>query len=113
MTINPDEFEAGTNVTARARSEKSGGMVVSIRLSADDAEGILALAERSGRSVTDIARQAIRAFIGRGVQSSYTVEVSFGSPPQRTAEETVMPRSDARSERETFGPPVLSQYFPA
>lgn len=109
MTINPDEFEAGTNVTARVRGEKSGGLVLSVRLSSEDSEALLAMAEESRRSVSDIARQAVRAFLKREMPTSYTVEVTFGTPPSRSneTEESPEPRSDAQSQRQTFGPAIL------
>ncbi len=105
MTINPDEFEAGTNVTARVRGEKAGGLVVSVRLSPEDAELLVNMAQESTRTVADLARQAIRAFLKlKGQTISYPVEITYGTPPSNVASS---PSADTHSDRETFGPPVL------
>ena len=104
MTLDPELFEAGTNVTARVRGDKSPGLVLSVRLSAEDAESLLSMAEETGRSVSEIARMAVRAFLNKEKPASYAIEVSYGSPPGLTE---ASPRADVQSDRQTYAPPVL------
>lgn len=107
MTINPEDFEAGANVTSRVRSEKSGGLVVSARLSPEDTERLLTLSDETGRTVSDLARQAIRTFLSRGgLPAAFALEISYGTPPGGVE---ASPRADAVSERETFAPVVLQE----
>ncbi len=104
MTINPDEFEPGTNVTARVRGEKSHGLVISVRLNQEDADALLELAESSGRTLSDLGRMAVRTMLGREKPTAYTLEISYGAPPSHTQ---ATANVDMRSSRETFAPPVL------
>lgn len=105
MTLSQDDFEAGTNVTARVRGEKSGGMVVSVRLAAEDSDRLVELAEETGRTASDLARQAIRSFLKlNGQPISFAVEVTYGTPPSTIDASLV---AETRSDRETFAPTVL------
>lgn len=69
MNTEPEEFEVGENITDQVdRRSRSSGIVVSVRLAPEDSAKLIDLAEESGKTVSQIARQAIRSFISHGRQ---------------------------------------------
>src|SRR3989304_3325946 len=71
MNTGSQEFEVGENVTDEIvdyRQSRSSGIVVSVRLAPEDSTKLIILAEESGKTVSQIARQAIRSFISRAIQ---------------------------------------------
>jgi len=72
-----DEFQPDEDVTEEfEKPRRSGGMVVSTRIDAEDADKLVALAEESGRTVSQVARQAIRAFVAFGTRRPEAQEVT-------------------------------------
>ena len=100
MTEDIDrEFVLGEEVTHLVRGKRPGSIVLSLRLSSDEIAALSNIAEDEDKTVTQIAREGIRARIERkgnwatpvvsatlGVKGSWTV--SFGPRPQTTGKET-------------------------
>ena len=63
MTIDPKEFVLGEDVTEHVKRTKTPGLVVSARLDRDDAKRLFALAEKTDRTPSQIAREALRRYI--------------------------------------------------
>jgi hypothetical protein len=82
MNLNPEAFEAGENVTEEVRKGKTAGMVVSVRLSPEDSSNLISLAEESGKTVSQVVRQAIRSFLGQNGQHqpSFVPEITGDMP---------------------------------
>jgi predicted DNA-binding protein len=59
-----DEDALGEEVTQEARVKRGAGIVVSVRLSAQEAEQLQILAQTTGKSLSEVAREALRASIG-------------------------------------------------
>ena len=79
--LEPEEFEAGENVTDEVRRSKPGGIVVSVRLSREDSAKLVDLAEDSGKTVSQIARQAIRIFVSQcGQRPTFVPEITGATP---------------------------------
>ncbi|MCL4370385.1 MAG: hypothetical protein M1380_05705 [Chloroflexi bacterium] len=79
--IEPGEFEAGENVTDQVRRNKPGGIVVSVRLAQEDSVRLVDLAEDSGQTISQVARQAIRAFLShRGQRPAFVPEITGSTP---------------------------------
>jgi len=77
----PEEFRAGENVTDRVRRRGPGGIVVSVRLELTDSANLAALAEESGKTVSQIAREAIRVFLAqRGRRPMLVPEITGNTP---------------------------------
>ena len=77
MNVEPEEFEAGENVTDQVRRNKASGIVVSVRLAPEDSIKLIDLAEESGKTVSQVARQAIRSFISQcGRRPSFVPEIT-------------------------------------
>ncbi len=76
-----EEFEAGENVTGQVRRNRAGGIVVSVRLTQEDSARLVGLAEDSGKTVSQIARQAIRAFLSQHWERPVFVPEITGSMP--------------------------------
>ena len=66
MKMESEEFEAGENVTDQVRRNRPTGIVVSVRLTPEDSAKLIDLAEESGKTVSQVAREAIRTFISQG-----------------------------------------------
>lgn len=79
--LEPEEFEAGENVTDKVRRNKSGGIVVSVRLTKEDSDALVRVAEESGKTVSQVARQAIRAFLSQRAQHPTFVPEITGDGP--------------------------------
>jgi predicted transcriptional regulator len=56
-------FEHNENVTEQFEPARSKGMVVSFRLTADDARRLLAIAESQDKSVSQVAREAVQQYL--------------------------------------------------
>lgn len=80
-SLEPEEFEAGENVTNQVRRNKPGGIVVSVRLTPEDSVRLVDLAEDSGKTISQVARQAIRAFLSHLGQRPIFVPEITGSMP--------------------------------
>ena len=81
MNNDVDQFEPGEDVTGEFDvPRRPAGMVVSVRIGPEESEKLLSLAEESGRTVSQVARQAIRSFLAFGGKRSSEVTVS--SDPQ-------------------------------
>lgn len=65
MNLKPEDFEAGENITDKVRRGKPGGMVVSVRLTQEDSVKLVDLAEEIGKTISQVARQAIHSFISQ------------------------------------------------
>lgn len=65
MTVfDPNAYELGEDVTDTVeKSKKAGGMVVSVRLSRDEADRLVEYAEQNDRTVSQVARLALRQFL--------------------------------------------------
>ena len=65
MTLDPSQFELGEDVTAQFEppTKKKSGIVVSVRLSPEDADELLSLSEKTDRTVSQVAREAIRRYL--------------------------------------------------
>ncbi|MDO8473110.1 MAG: hypothetical protein Q7T05_04755, partial [Dehalococcoidia bacterium] len=61
------------------RRGKSTGIVVSVRLAPEDSGKLVDLAEESGKTVSQVAREAIRAFISQDRQHPKFVPEITGS----------------------------------
>jgi hypothetical protein len=80
MSRELDDYEPGEDVTEEFEpTRRPAGIVVSVRLGAEDAEKLVELAEESGRTVSQVARQAIRAFVAFGGRRSESTEVTAES----------------------------------
>src|SRR5205823_5557975 len=67
MTIDPSEFEPGEDVTHLVeRRKKPAGVVVSVRLDPERADALENLAEQVGKTISQVAREALNAYIDRG-----------------------------------------------
>ncbi len=63
--IEPGDIELGDEITD-IEVRRPVGLVISVRLSAEEADQLERIAERAGKSVTDVAREAVRAVIAAG-----------------------------------------------
>ncbi|MBI2908308.1 MAG: CopG family transcriptional regulator [Chloroflexi bacterium] len=81
MNIEPEEFEAGENVTNQVRRSKPAAIVVSVRLSPEDSVKLIDLAEASGKTVSQVAREAIRLFMSQsGQRPTFVPEITGNTP---------------------------------
>ena len=67
MALNPKDYILGEDLTAQVE-RKTPGLVVSARLDPEDATRLLAIARQSGRTVSQIAREALRKYITESEQ---------------------------------------------
>ena len=79
--LEPEEFEAGEKVTDQVvRRNISSGIVISVRLTPEDSIKLADLAEENGKTVSQVARQAIRSFISRrGQHPVFVPEITGGT----------------------------------
>jgi len=64
MTLDPSEFIAGDNVTDDFEPPRGrGGVVVSVRLAANDADRLSEAAEATGRTISQVAREALLSYL--------------------------------------------------
>lgn len=90
------DFELGRDVTAQAKTEgKRETVVLSIRVTGEELRRLETLARGSGKSVSQVAREALTAYTptasGSHATSVLTIAFSstdstarYGSPPQAT-----------------------------
>lgn len=76
----PEEFEAGENVTDQVQRNKPSRIVISVRLTPEDSVKLLDLAEESGKTVSQVARQAIRSFISQRGHPVFVPEITGSTP---------------------------------
>ncbi len=63
--IEPVDIELGEELT-NVEVKKPGGMVISIRLSAEEARQLQDIAHRVGKPLVAVARESLQATIARG-----------------------------------------------
>ena len=94
MTQNNQEYILGRNVTERARAQENRGTVVlSLRLSSVEFDMLSDLAESQGRTVSQVAREAIQGSLkhrARETSSAYLSLLNgsafaFGDMSNRTS----------------------------
>jgi hypothetical protein len=77
MSNDLDQFDPGEDVTDEFDApRRPTGMVVSVRIGPEESEKLINLAEESGRTVSQVARQAIRSFLSFGAKRNPEVTVS-------------------------------------
>ncbi len=80
--FDPEQFEAGENVTDKVQRGGTPSMVVSVRLDPGDSASLITVAEQSGKTLSQIARQAIRAFLAQCTQRPmFSPEITGGGTP--------------------------------
>lgn len=63
--MGPDDIELGDDVIEVEKKPRAG-VVVSVRLSADEADQLLSIAEMRGTTLSRVAREALGAYILHG-----------------------------------------------
>lgn len=63
--LDPDDLDLGDEETS-VQVRHPVGLVVSVRLSAEEADQLERIAEVAGKSVVDVAREAVQATIAAG-----------------------------------------------
>jgi Ribbon-helix-helix protein, copG family len=63
--IEPGDIELGDEIT-EVEVRSPVGLVISVRLSAEEADQLEQIAEKAGKSVTEVAREAVQAVIAAG-----------------------------------------------
>lgn len=63
MAHDPNEFVLGDDVTDLVKRSPSPGLVVSARLDREDAKRLFALAKKTDRTPSQIAREALRRYL--------------------------------------------------
>lgn len=87
MTIDISQFQAGEDVTDEFEPlKRRSGIVVSVRLNPTDADRLMAAAEDSGRTVSQVAREAIENYLDGRVRAT----VSDSNISMLTAEPMVL-----------------------
>jgi len=80
MSKELDQYEAGEDVTEEFDTpRRPAGIVVSVRLGSEDAVKLVDLAEETGRTVSQLARQAIRSFLAFGGRRTESTEMTVVS----------------------------------
>lgn len=90
-----NEFVLGRNVTEQARGKEKDTMVMSVRLAVNEFAKLSAVAEAEGKTVSQVAREGIRArikgtLVSQATRMSFSIgtldggAVSLGSPWQTT-----------------------------
>lgn len=75
-----EEFEAGENVTDQFASPKRpSGIVISVRLDPQDADRLVDHAEATGRTLSQVGREAIRDYLRYGLRSGYEPELTISA----------------------------------
>lgn len=79
--MEPEDFEAGENMTDQVQKSKPMGIVVSVRLTPEDSDKLVDLAEESGKTVSQLVRQAVRSFLShRGQRPTFAPEITGSRP---------------------------------
>ena len=63
MTLNPDDYVPGEDITHMVKRSNRPGIVLSVRLDMADAMALGRVAERAGTQVIDLARVAIQEYL--------------------------------------------------
>ena len=63
--IEPTDIELGEELT-NVEVKRPGGMVVSVRLSGEEARQLQEIARRAGKPLAAVARESLQATIARG-----------------------------------------------
>jgi predicted N-acetyltransferase YhbS len=63
--IEPSDIELGDEITD-VEVRRPVGLVIAVRLSAEEADQLERIAEKAGKSVTEVAREAVQAVIAAG-----------------------------------------------
>lgn len=80
------DFELGADVTAQAKAEgKRETVVLSVRVSADEFRRLDALAQVTGKSVSQLAREALSSYSPAPSGSQATYSVTFAFPSETTS----------------------------
>jgi predicted transcriptional regulator len=80
MNMGPDDIELGDDVIEVEKRPRAG-VVLSVRLSAEEADQLQDIADRRGVSLSRVAREAVSGYLAHGSDSravgpwSYTVGV--------------------------------------
>jgi predicted transcriptional regulator len=112
MTNRPEDFEAGDDVTEEFETPRRPfGMVVSVRIGPEESAKLIDLAEETGRTVSQVARQAIRSFLALGKQKesaeiSATTDLHASLFVQAAATEVSTEASGARIKPEPITTPA-------
>ncbi len=78
MNEDQNDYILGRNVSDMARAtENRGTMVLSLRLIGEDFDALSDLAERQGKTISQVAREAVRIWLRNGERESYRAVVSF------------------------------------
>jgi hypothetical protein len=81
VNVDPEKFRAGENVSDRVHRSETAGIVVSARLSPEDSSTLIVLAEESGKTISQVAREAIRAFLAqRKERPAFVPEITGNGP---------------------------------
>ena len=70
--LNPDDFEAGEDVTDEVAVSPTPGIQLAVRLSLEEAAQLQAIARKEGKSLTEVARASLLATIAAGVLPAAT-----------------------------------------
>ena len=71
QNVEKSEFELGEEVTELVqRPRRKPGVVISVRIEADDAKRLFALAEKRDQTVSDVAREAIDSLRSRSASAT-------------------------------------------
>ena len=91
--LNPDDFEAGEDVTDEVAVSPTPGIQLAVRLSLEEATQLQAIARKEGKSLTEVARASLLARKGS------TGSVPHGAPAAIQARKTAF----SAAERGFFG----------
>lgn len=70
--MGPDDIELGDDVIEVEKKPRAG-VVVSVRLSADEADQLQSIAEKRGTTLSRVTREALSSYILHGPQRPITV----------------------------------------
>ncbi|GEM_PF-5580141 len=61
--MEPEDFEIGEEVHMEVAPRSKRGLVVSVRLPADEAEELFAVSKAEGKMVTQVVAEALRVYL--------------------------------------------------
>ena len=79
--MGPDDIELGDEVIEVERRERAG-VVVSVRLSAEEADRLQSMAEDRKTTLSRVAREAIATYLANGLRE--TDDTALAGPPRLT-----------------------------
>lgn len=71
--------ELGEEVTSDVRGRRPAGIVLSVRLTAEEAEQMQRIAQVTAKSLSEVARIALRSFLNNGGYEAQTSGISATS----------------------------------